>query len=165
MQDVTEDEEELEESEEEEEEETSRETEDDDPQDEFKLMLDSLNLTRNHNYVQHYRLTEDGKEVTIEGPQSRVLPVYEGSIAGSEPDQKIIIDSGATTLYLGEETAKERGLKVHKIKPRHVRVADHHDAVSNGFVQFEMKLGNLPPEIVTAYTFPLQKIDLVLGLP
>jgi len=35
----------------------------------------------------------------------------------------------------------------------------------DGFCSFEAKIGDLPKETITAYTFPLASIDLILGLP
>lgn len=44
-------------------------------------------------------------------------------------------------------------------------MADKELITVTGIVKFEMKLGNLSKETIIAYTFPLAKIDLVLGLP
>src|SRR5438046_782909 len=78
---------------------------------------------------------------------------------------KTIIDSCATTLYIGEHMLENMGVKPMAIKPRRVRVANKEIVTTTGIVEFEMKLGNLPAETITAYTFPLGNIDLVLGLP
>jgi len=56
-------------------------------------------------------------------------------------------------------------LEVTKIPPRTVIVANHEKVSVNGIVTFDMKLDGLPSERVTAYTFPLGNVDLILGLP
>jgi hypothetical protein len=108
-------------------------------------------------------MNESGTEVTVKGPESVKLPIYEATLDNELA--KVILDSGATTLYLSERMAEKIGVKVHKVKPRKVIVADKETTTVTGVVRLEMKLGNLPKETITEFTFPLTKIDLVLGLP
>jgi hypothetical protein len=42
---------------------------------------------------------------------------------------------------------------------------DREVVMVNGVITFEMKLGDLPKETISAYTFPLSSVDLILGLP
>ena len=66
-------------------------------------------------------------------------------------------------LYFRDSLAEEMKLKVTKI-PRTVIVANHEKVSVNGVVTFDMKLNEFPSERVTAYTFPLRNIDLILDL-
>src|ERR1700694_4026133 len=94
-------------------------------------------------------------------PKSTKLLVYEATIGDYQA--KVIVDSGATTYYVSEQMAAKLGLKVTRTAPRRIWVADRDTTTVTGTVEFKMKLGNLPPETIKAYTFPLSKIDLVLG--
>ena len=109
---------------------------------------------------QFYKLSSDGDVIT---PASVRLPIYALEIDGSA-GRKGIIDTGATTLFLGKRVAKELGLKIHKIPPRKVKVADKGICVVNEVTVVDVKLGNLPVERLAAYVFPLKDIDFVFGL-
>jgi len=114
-----------------------------------------------------YELNYNGTSATSNnGVASRKLPVYDAYLNESE-SAKTIIDCGSSTLFLNEDMAKKLGAIVTKIrKPRKVNVAGKHVVKINGICTIEMKLGDLPKETVTAYTFPLGSgIDLILGLP
>jgi transposase InsO family protein len=118
------------------------------------------------NLMSTYEFNHDHTSVkSSNGLSSRKLPVYESRL-NDEP-AKTIIDCGASTLFLNEDMAKKMGAIVSKIrKPRKVNVAGKRVVMIDGFCTFEMKLGDLPVETVTAYTFPLGTgIDLILGLP
>src|SRR5204862_5954 len=113
-----------------------------------------------------YDVNHDGTSVTSNnGVMSRKLPIYSAVVDGKE-DTKTIIDGGSSTLYLREQLGKEMGKKITRIKPRKVKVADKEVVMVDGVCTFQMKLGgDLPVETVTAYTFPLGSVDLILGLP
>ena len=106
-----------------------------------------------------YECNHDGTSVTTsDGITSRKLPVYD-SFLDKEP-AKTIIDCGASTLFIKEDTAEKMGTKVTKIKkPRKVNVAGNHMVVFDDYCTFEMKLGDLPKETVRAYTFPLAQVS------
>ena len=95
---------------------------------------------------------------------SRKLPVY-SAILDEEENAKTIIDSCSSTLYIREQLGEEMGKKIRRIKPRNIKIADKEIVTINSICTFKMKLGDLPMETVTAYTFPLGSVDLVLGLP
>jgi hypothetical protein len=123
---------------------------------------DALNLMNLYSYDEK---DGDAKVSTVDG-QTTKLPIYEAIREGlDDAPLKTVIDSGATTMYINEKKAKELGLTIHKVKKRHVKVADKEIVSVSGLVSFTMKLGNLPAEKITAYTFPLQGLDLILGLP
>ena len=115
------------------------------------------------NLMSAYELNDNGTAATI-SPGSTKLPVYD-AILNAISLSKTVIDGGATTMYLRKEKAKELGLKILKVKPRKVLIADKEVVEVNGITTFEMKLGDLPTETITAYTFPLGQIDLTFGLP
>jgi hypothetical protein len=46
-----------------------------------------------------------------------------------------------------------------------LKVADRDLVMVDGYATLEIKVGDLPKETITAYTFPLGSIDLILGLP
>ena len=119
----------------------------------------------NLNLMSTYEFNHNQTSVTADnGIMSKKLPVYDLVLNGTEPG-KSVIDSCASSLYFNEKTAEKMGLEVTKIKPRKVKVADKDIVLVNGFCTFEMKIGDLPKETITAYTFPLGSIDLILGLP
>src|SRR5579859_2482847 len=107
-----------------------------------------------------YELFSDGLEART--PKSTVLPIYDAEIADTM--RKAIIDSGASTLYISQKITKELGLQTTKVKARRVKVADNDSCVVNTITTVDVKVGNLPAEMLTAYVFPLKDIDLVLGL-
>ena len=109
---------------------------------------------------QFYKLSSDGDIIT---PASVRLPIYALEINGSA-GRKGIIDTGATTLFLAKRLAKELGLKIHKIPPRKVKVADKGTCIVNEVTVVDVKLGNLPIERLAAYVFPLKDIDFIFGL-
>ncbi len=102
---------------------------------------------------------DDGAKI-----QSNRLHIYDGIINKKEK-VATIIGSGATTVYLSERTVKKMGLEITRIDPRTVIIADKDKVLINGMVSFDLELGDLPMERITAYTFPLNNIDLILGLP
>ena len=106
---------------------------------------------------------QDGIAVAV-APDSTKLPIYQGVI-DNRANSEIVLDSGATTIYFRDTLAEEMKLKVTKIPPRTVLVANHEKVSVNGVVIFDMKLNGLPSERVIAYTFPLGNIDLILDLP
>ena len=113
-----------------------------------------------------YKPNEDSTSVTVANCiTSRKLPIYSAAIEG-ETGGRVVIDSAASTLYLDEGMAERIGGTVTRIKPKKVNVAGKNVVMVNGIVSFEMKLGDLPKETITAYTIPLGSgIDLILGLP
>ena len=132
---------------------------------------DAINLIDLHseqesavNLIRIYELNDNSTEVTVKCPESTKLPVYEAVLNGNQ-SSKTIIDSGATTCYISEQSAASLGAEIQRIRPRKVLVADKELTTVTGVVRFEMKLGDLPKETITAYTFPLAKVNLVLGLP
>ena len=124
-------------------------------------MLSSDDETSPEDTQELYKLSADGLEAQT--PKSTVLPIYDAEIG--EAMRKTIIDTGASTLYIGERIVKEMGLKTVRIKARRVKVADHSHCIVNRVATVDVKVGNLPTETITAYVFPLKDIDLVLGLP
>jgi hypothetical protein len=117
------------------------------------------------NLMSTYEFNHDQTSVTSSnGLMSKKLPVYDLVMNGEESG-KSVIDSGASTLYLNEKKAEKLGLKVTRIKPRKVKVADKDTVMVDGYATVEIKVGDLPKETITAYTFPLGSIDLILGLP
>ena len=82
-----------------------------------------------------------------------------------ERSANVIVDNGATTIYISEGVAEKLGVPIQRVKPRTVSVADKEVVTVSGVMQFELKLGDLPTETICAYTFPLSKVDVVLGLP
>ena len=125
---------------------------DDDDDDSFHLMST-------------YEYNHDKTSVTADnGIKSTKLPVY-SLVLNDKHTGKSVVDCGASTVYFNETTAKNLGLEVTKIKPRKVKVADKDTVMVNGYCTFEAKIGDLPKETITAYTFPLGTIDLILGLP
>src|ERR1700694_1154215 len=66
------------------------------------------------NVIALYELSNDSTEVTVTGPpKSTKLPVYDSVIDGVQA--KTIIDTGATTTYLSESTARNMNAKITKI--------------------------------------------------
>src|ERR1700737_2085722 len=117
------------------------------------------------NLMSTYEFNHDQTSVTSNnGVMSKKLPVYDVVFNGEESG-KSVVDSGASTLYINESKAEKMGLKVTRIKPRKVKVADKDVVMVNGYCTFDMKIGDLPKETITAYTFPLGSMDLILGLP
>ena len=94
---------------------------------------------------------------------SSPLPLFDAVV--KDKHANTIFDSGATSCFISNNFAKSIDLAIKNIKPRHVQVTDKKVLQSIGMTTFKMKLGNLPPENITAYVFPLQKLNLDLGLP
>jgi len=115
------------------------------------------------NLMSSYEIIKEGT-VVVKSPGSVKLPLYE-AVLDNKLSSKAVIDSEATTQYVSEKAVKELGVNVVKVKPRKVIIADKEVVTVNGICTFEMKLGDLPAETVTAYTFPLGSVDLILGLP
>jgi len=107
-----------------------------------------------------YDITEDGDAVTT---GSSKLPIFDAVI--NEAPAKVIMDTGATTIYISERLVRKINAKVVKISPRRIHVADKDLITITGVCTVQLKLGKLAPESITAYVFPLHKVDLVLGLP
>src|SRR5579859_3961826 len=97
------------------------------------------------------------------GRQGR-LPIYGCDFKDGDV-WKGIIDSGATSIYVNDKLVKKLSLPVTKIATRKVRIADKEVVVVHGYTTIDVKTGDLPVESVMAYLFPLDNIDLVLGLP
>jgi transposase InsO family protein len=114
---------------------------------------------------------EDGRERTQRDighitVRSVPLPQYNAQI--NSYDGKAIIDSGASTQYIGEKVIDAiEGIRIIDIPPQMIRVAGQ-DVSSKVPVSkiaiFELKLGDLPAETINAYVFPLEKPDVVLGM-
>jgi hypothetical protein len=117
--------------------------------------------TEQPHLLSTYSLNEESTVVTT--PESRRLPIYDSILEGKEKS-KTVIDSGATTIYLREALAEQLGLKITRVTPRTVIIADKDKVVVSGVVSLKMQLEGLPPEQITAYTFPLGSVDLILGL-
>jgi len=112
-----------------------------------------------------YEYNRDKTSVTASnGVTSTKLPVYDVVLNGKNTG-KSVVDSCASTFYFKESVAKAIGAKITKIKPKKVRIADKDVVMVDGYCTFEAKIGDLPKERITAYTFPLGSIDLILGLP
>ena len=125
----------------------------------------NLDADETFTLMSTYELNHDETSVTSNnGVMSRKLPVY-SAVLDEEENAKTIIDSCSSTLYIREQLGEEMGKKITRIKPRNVKIADKEIVTINGICTFKMKLRNLPVEMVTAYTFPLGSVDLVLGLP
>ena len=105
-----------------------------------------------------YTLSSDEQE-----PMSSILPTYEAEISGTT--RKMLIDTGASSVYVSRRLVNELGLKTTKVKSRRIKVADDNTKVVNRITTIDVKLGNLPVETLTAYVFPLKDLDLVLGYP
>src|SRR5579859_5471081 len=103
--------------------------------------------------------TRPGRLPTLAG-----LPIY-GCDFNDGDVRKGIIDSGATSIYVNDKLVKKLSLPVTKIATRKVRIADKEVVVVHGYTAIDVKTGDLPVESVMAYLFPLDNIDLVLGLP
>jgi predicted aspartyl protease len=106
---------------------------------------------------------EDPPEPTTELPLSEALAIYDAEINGTPSE--LIIDTGATTYYVGEDFARKQVMKIHRIKPRRVRIADKDTEVATGVVKTTVRVAGAPAEVIIAYTFPLKSITMVLGLP
>jgi len=99
----------------------------------------------------------------------RSVPLPQSNAEINGWDGKAIIDSGATTQYISENTASSiEGIHIVDIPPRMIRVAGQGDVASKVPVSkiaiFDLKLGDLPVEKINAYVFPLEKPDIVLGM-
>jgi predicted aspartyl protease len=94
---------------------------------------------------------------------SDVLPTYEAEINGTM--RKMLIDTGATTIYISVRLIKELRLKTTKIKARKIKLSDGDNKVANRITTIDVKVGNLPTETLAVYVFPLMDLDLVLGIP
>ena len=99
--------------------------------------------------------------------RSAPLPLYSAEIEGWEG--KAIIDSGASTQYIGQNAVSAiKGINVIDIPPRMIRIAGQGDEVAkvpvSKIATFDIKLGDLPTESIGAYVFPLDKPDIVLGM-
>ena len=128
---------------------------------------DESDYSNDFNLMSTYELSRSGTSATSNnGVTSRKLPVYDARLNESEL-AKTIIDYGSSTLFINEDMAQKLGAVVTKIrKPRKVNVAGKNVIQIDGICTVEMKLGDLPKETITAYTFPLGSgIDLILGLP
>jgi hypothetical protein len=93
-------------------------------------------------------------------------PTYDAEIGGTI--RKVLIATGASTIYVSQSLVNELGLETIKVKARRVETAvEDEDTphIVDEITQVDFKLGNLPVETLTAYMFPLEEIDLVLGLP
>ena len=115
------------------------------------------------NLMSSYEVIKN-ETVVVKSPGSVKLPIYDAVLDGKE-HTKTVIDGGATTQYISEKMAKQLGAKITRVKPRTVVIADKEIVMINGVTTFEMKLGDLPKETISAYTFPLASVDLILGLP
>jgi len=94
------------------------------------------------------------------------LPTYDAEIGGTI--RKVLIATGASTIYVSQSLVNELGLETTKVKARRVEVAyEDEDTphIVDEITQVDFKLGNLPVETLTAYVFPLKEFNLVLGLP
>ena len=112
-----------------------------------------------------YEYNHDKTSVTASnGITSTKLPVYSVVLNGQQTGRSIV-DSCASTLFFNETTAKNMGLEITLIKPKKVKIGDKQIVMVNGYCTVEAKIGDLPKERITAYTFPLSSIDLILGLP
>jgi len=112
-----------------------------------------------------YEYNHDKTSVTKnDSLTSTKLLIYD-LILNGEHSGKAVVDCGASTLCFNEMTAKSMGLEITKIKPRKVKIADKDMVMVTGYCTFEAKIEDLPKETITAYTFPLGSIDLILGLP
>ena len=107
-----------------------------------------------------YKITDDGKSVAV---KSSKLPIFEAKLNNNQT-AKTIVNSGAITLYLAKDIAQKFDAKVTQIEPRKVRVANEEISTTTGICTVQMTLGNLPPETITTYVFPLHKTDLILDL-
>jgi len=115
------------------------------------------------NAIDLYELSEDGDEVNTSS-KSEKLPIFNAEV-NDEHAAKVILDTGATTVYISEEYVHQIGAEITDIAPRSIRVANREVVQTSGLTKIRMKLGNLSPELITAYVFPLKKIDIILGLP
>jgi len=115
------------------------------------------------NAIDLYELAEDGDEVNTSS-KSEKLPIFNAEV-NDEHAAKVILDTGATTVYISEEYVHQIGAEITDIAPRSIRVANREVVQTSGLTKIRMKLGNLSPELITAYVFPLKKIDIILGLP
>jgi len=75
------------------------------------------------------------------------------------------MNTGASTLYIGEERARKLGTKTMRITSPKVRVADNGIVTTTGISTVQIKLHGLAPETTKVYALPLHKIDLIIGLP
>jgi len=89
-----------------------------------------------------YELTSDGQETRT--PMSSVLPTYDAEISGTTC--KMLIDTGASSIYVSKRLVKRLGLKTTKVKSRRVKVADDDTKIVNRIATIDVKLGNLPVE-------------------
>jgi len=129
----------------------------DDPQDD--------NDSNQFHLMSTYEYNEQKTSVTAsDGVRSTKLPVYD-VIFNGEHSGRGVVDSCASTFYFKEAMAKTIGAKITKIRPKKVRIADKDVVMVDGYCTFEAKIGDLPRERITAYTFPLGSVDLILGLP
>lgn len=80
---------------------------------------------------------------------------------------KGIIDSCASTYYVNSETVKRYPdiFTQTPIPPHGIQVGGKLRTRSTAIATFQLKVGLLPPETITAYVLPLGKFDFVLGLP
>ena len=94
---------------------------------------------------------------------SKKLLVY-SAMLDEKKFAKTIIDDDVSMLYLNEKLAEKMSVEVTRIMLRKIKVANKDMIMVNDICIFEMKLGNLSKETITTYTFPLDNIDLILGL-
>jgi Aspartyl protease/Zinc knuckle len=85
---------------------------------------------------------EDPPEPAMELPPSEALAIYDAEI--NDTPLELIIDTGATTYYVGEDFARKQGMKVYKIKPRRIRIADKDTEVATGVVKAIVKVAGAP---------------------
>ena len=112
-----------------------------------------------------YDYNHNKTSVTVfDGIKSIKLPVYDVVFNGKHCGRSVV-DSCASTFYFKESIAKAIGVEITKIKPKKVRIADKDVVMVDGYCTFEVKIEDLPKERITAYTFPLGIVDLILGSP
>src|SRR5579862_2468809 len=66
-------------------------------------------------------------------------PTYNGLINDNTFFSSVLIDSGATTQYISETTAKQLGRKIHPCAPRSVPVAEEHQVTVKGIQKRRMR--------------------------
>lgn len=108
-----------------------------------------------------YTDTPEGDNMLQSNSTDECLPILEGLVDGHPC--RLLLDSGASSNYVSNAYAEKHNLLVTSMKEREVRAADGIRLSTSGIVTCELKLDDAIFNL-TAYTFPFDRFDVVLGL-
>lgn len=97
----------------------------------------------------------------LSATSSKPLPTYSGTLNGHAV--RILIDSGASSLYVSKSFLANKTFTAHQVKPRGVRTANGQVEICNTVVRGQLALGAFRQNI-SAYAMNLRSFDLILGL-